>query len=280
MKWHDGKPVTVEDVIFSFEAPSRRQVADVQAVRRPTSPRSRRPASDGLRFKLKQPNAAFLTAYARQDQPDPQARLGADPEGPGGQAGERRADPGAAAKSARARSRLVRCKPQRGDRARAHDEPLGGAEDGALDHAHRAQRRGERSACCSAASSTSWRTTAAIPRCSTEFAKEKPDIQIRSEIDIGLRVRRPSTTAAPPFDDLAFRRALSLAIDRRADGPGGLERLCRAGQPPCLAGAAVLARRRDVRQDRRRRSQGDPAGGRIPKSSAASSTTRSARRKR
>ena len=61
MKWHDGKPVTVEDVIFSFEAPAGDKapmykpfVTDIAAIEKT--------GDLSLRFKLKQANATFLTA--------------------------------------------------------------------------------------------------------------------------------------------------------------------------------------------------------------------------
>ncbi len=59
MKWHDGKPVTTDDVIFSFEAtmgdkapmykPFASNIASMEKV-----------GTDTVRFKLKEPNASFL----------------------------------------------------------------------------------------------------------------------------------------------------------------------------------------------------------------------------
>jgi peptide/nickel transport system substrate-binding protein len=62
MKWHDGTPVTVDDIIFSFEAPSTGNEAPMYrpfviniAKMEPTRERT-------IRFTLKQPEAAFETA--------------------------------------------------------------------------------------------------------------------------------------------------------------------------------------------------------------------------
>ena len=61
MKWHDGKPVTVEDVIFSFQAPAGDKapmykpfVTDIVSIEQT--------GDMSLRFKLKQANTTFLTA--------------------------------------------------------------------------------------------------------------------------------------------------------------------------------------------------------------------------
>ncbi len=58
---HDGKPVTTDDVIYSFEAtmgdkapmykPFATNIASMEKI-----------GTDGVRFKLKEPNASFLTS--------------------------------------------------------------------------------------------------------------------------------------------------------------------------------------------------------------------------
>ena len=61
MKWHDGKPVTIDDVIFSFTAPA----GDKAPMYKPfvTEIASMEKTGDmGLRMKLKGPNATFFTA--------------------------------------------------------------------------------------------------------------------------------------------------------------------------------------------------------------------------
>jgi peptide/nickel transport system substrate-binding protein len=61
MKWHDGKPVTVEDVIFSFEAPA----GDKAPMYKPFVTDIAKIEKTGdmtLRFTLKQPNTTFFTA--------------------------------------------------------------------------------------------------------------------------------------------------------------------------------------------------------------------------
>ena len=59
--WHDGKPVTVEDVIFSFEAPA----GDKSPMYKPfvANIASMEKVDDRtIRFKLKAPNASFFTS--------------------------------------------------------------------------------------------------------------------------------------------------------------------------------------------------------------------------
>ena len=52
------------------------------------------------------------------------------------------------------------------------------------------------------------------PEVLVKFAKENPDIVIRTEVDVGFEFVAFNNRRAP-FDDVAFRRALSLCIDRK-----------------------------------------------------------------
>ena len=62
MSWHDGRPVTMDDVVYSFEAPTmgnkvpmyRSAVADIVKIEKTGDRR--------VRFTLKAPNAAFVTS--------------------------------------------------------------------------------------------------------------------------------------------------------------------------------------------------------------------------
>lgn len=61
MQWHDGKPVTVEDVIFSFQAP----MGDMSPMYKPfvtNIEKIEKTGDDKVTFFLKAPSAAFLIA--------------------------------------------------------------------------------------------------------------------------------------------------------------------------------------------------------------------------
>ena len=81
------------------------------------------------------------------------------------------------------------------------------------------------------------------PEVLVNFAKENPDIVVTTETDVGFEFVA-FNNRRPPFDDVAFRRALSALHRPAADGLGGVAGLRRAGQQPRLAGAVVLARPR------------------------------------
>ena len=210
MTWHDGKPVTVDDVIFSFTAPAGDKVpmykpfvADIASVE-PVGER-------GLRFKLKQPNAAFLTTTLAKINLVPRhvwAPLLEELEG-SAQTAEQKQE-----------QKPIGSGPFRVAR-------FGLSEEVVLERnpAHWAAPRMERFILRVVTN-----TEAALgmlkrgelnflsdyrgdPKILEDAAKQQKTIEVSSSIDmgfrfVGLNLRRQ------PFDDLRFRQALSLAINR------------------------------------------------------------------
>ena len=211
MKWHDGKPVTVEDVIFSFQAPAGDKapmykpfVTDIASIEQT--------GDSSLRFKLKQANTTFLTASLAKINLIPRhiwepvlKDLAGKPE-----TAEQLKE---VSKIGSGPFKLVRWSPneeillERNGQHFAAPKierwimrivPNAEATLGML-------KRGELNFLG---------IFGGDPEVLIKFAKDNPDIAIRSEVDIGFEYVA-FNNRRPPFDDVAFRRALSLAIDRR-----------------------------------------------------------------
>ena len=91
-----------------------------------------------------------------------------------------------------------------------------------------------------------------------KFAKDNPDIAIRSEVDIGFEYVA-FNNRRPPFDDVSLPARAVARHRPPPDGVGRLAGLRDPGQQPRLAGARLLARpggrpAQDRRSPRPRRS--------------------------
>jgi peptide/nickel transport system substrate-binding protein len=211
MKWHDGKPVTVEDVIYSFVATA----GDKAPMYKPfvTEIASMEKTGDlSFKMKLKNPNATFFTATLSKINLIPRhvwepvlKDLEGKPENAEQLKDVNRTGSGP--------FKIVRWVPNEEvvleafpDHFKAPkiarwimrivpnaEATLGMLKSGELNFLG---------------------FFGGDPAVLVKFAQDNPDIVIRSETDVGFEFVAFNNRRAP-FDDTAFRRALSFAIDRR-----------------------------------------------------------------
>lgn len=209
MTWHDGEPVTVDDVVFSFEAPMGEEVPMYQPF--VSGIESVEAIDDStVRFTLKQPSAAFLVTSLAKVNLIPRhiwepvlAGLADSPENA----------------ESHQEAMPVGSGPLRFVRWRASEEVVLEANSNHFEapayerwilrivpNAEAALgmlRRGELNFLSDYAGD---------PQVLLETAEGAP-IEVVSSVDIGFRFVGFNNRRAP-FDDVAFRRALSLAVDR------------------------------------------------------------------
>jgi peptide/nickel transport system substrate-binding protein len=211
MTWHDGKPVTIDDVIFSFEAPA----GDKSPMYKPFVAgieKAERTGERSLRFHLKAPNAAFVTSSLAKINLIPRhiwepvlRELAGKPE-----TAEGVHDPSPVGSGP---FRLVRARFNEEIVLERNDKHWG---------APKMERWILRIVTNPEATIGMLRSGelnflgdySGDPEVLDKVAKENPNIATASEIDIGFE-HVAFNNRRPPFNDPDFRRALSFAIDRK-----------------------------------------------------------------
>ena len=208
--WHDGKPVTVEDVIYSFQAPA----GDMSPMYKPfvLNIASMEKVDDKtMRFKLKTANASFFTSVL--------AKINLVPK--------------------HVWETVLASDALKGKNAEAYQEPapIGSGPFKVarfkLQEEVVLEKNGTH---WSAPKMDRWimrivtNTEAAVgmlkrgevnflsdyrgdPKILDDVAKTQPELAVAATVDMGFRFVAPNLRRAP-FSDLAFRKALMLAINR------------------------------------------------------------------
>jgi peptide/nickel transport system substrate-binding protein len=211
-KWHDGKPVTVDDVVFSFQAPGMGNKAPmykpfVANIAEVSSTDERT-----VRFKLKAPSAAFSTSTLAKINLIPkhvwEPILNDLMNKPENAQTHQEDHPIGSGPFKVARFKFTEevvleankdhWEPPRLERWILRIVTNPGAALGMLP-------KGEINFL------TDYRGD---PKLLTELAKQNANIEVVSTIDMGFRFVAPNERR-PPFNDPAFRRALSLATNRQ-----------------------------------------------------------------
>lgn len=211
MKWHDGAPVTTDDVIYSFTLPQGDKapmykpfvdnIAGIEKV-----------GDDGLRFKLKSPSAAFLTTTLAKVNLIPKAVWEPRIKALAG-----KADTAEMLQE----DKPVGSGPFRFVRWNKNEEIVLEANP---DHfaAPKAARWILRTVSNTEASLGMLKSGeinflseySGDPKVLEDALAANPDLKMVNTVDLGFRYVGMNERRAP-FDDPAFRNALSTAIDRR-----------------------------------------------------------------
>ena len=244
MKWSDGQPVTIDDAVFSLTAPDIgdkapmykpfvRNIASVEA----TGP-------DTLTIKLKHPDAAFLVSSL--------SKLNLAPKHVWAPIFDDLKNKPQTAESIQEEHpvssgpfRIVRAVAEPGDRAGGQPDALGHPK------IHRWIMRIMPNVEASLGALKSGEINfladyTGDPQLLQDLAKSSPNIAVGEALDIGFKFIAYNERR-PPFQDLAFRQALSAADRPQVARRGRLGRRGGAGQFLDLAGARRLARQGDRR---------------------------------
>lgn len=213
MNWHDGKPVTVDDVIYSFEVPATSNKVPMYKSAVSDIVKMEKTGDRKIRFTLKAPNAAFVTASFAKINLVPKhiwepimKDLMAKPEN-----AESIPNPPA-----------IGSGPFKMVRNRGQEEIVLDRFDGHFS-APKMERWVLRIVPNPEATLGMLRRNeinfladyGGAPEVLEKLAKEAPQISIKSEVDIGFEYAAFNLRRAP-FNDVNFRRALSMSMDRNA----------------------------------------------------------------
>ena len=211
MEWHDGEPLTARDVVFSYEAtvggeapmytPFGSNIADIAVE-----------GDDVVVFTLSQPSASFVTSSL--------AKINLIPEHVWGPLLEDLATKDENAESIQ-EDTPIGSGPYRFDRWVTNEEIVLSANEGhwAAPKADRWILRFVPNAEAALGMLRSGEINfltdfAGDPQVLLDAAEEDGDLEVVSTVDIGFRYVA-FNNRRPPFDDPAFRAALSSAVDRR-----------------------------------------------------------------
>jgi peptide/nickel transport system substrate-binding protein len=208
--WHDGKPVTIDDVIYSFQAPA----GDASPMYKPfvSNIASMEKVDDKtMRFKLKTANASFFTSVLAKINLIPkhvwEPVLASDTlKGKNAEAYQEQAPIGSGPfKVARFKLQEEVVLEKNGTHWSAPkmdrwimrivtntEAAVGMLKRGEVNFL--ADYRGD-------------------PKILDDIAKAQPEVAVAATVDMGFRFVAPNLRRAP-FDDVAFRKALMLAINR------------------------------------------------------------------
>lgn len=208
-KWHDGKPLTVDDVVFSFEAPMMPGKSPMYAPFVANIANVKATSDKVVRFTLKQPSAAFFTTTL--------AKLNIAPKHIWA--------PILAGLKGKDSAEQVQAPPIGSGPWKVTELKLQEQVVLEANAAHWEKPRFNRWILRILTNMAA--TMGMLPRGEINFlsdyrgdpqllvdlAKKNPNVRVAMTTDIGFRFVAPNERR-PPFNDPAFRRALSLATDR------------------------------------------------------------------